>query len=232
MLENLKKEVCKANLDLVTEGLVIQTWGNASAIDRKSGVMVIKPSGVPYSEMKPQHMVCVSLETGKVVEGKLKPSSDTDTHLVLYRAFPEIGGVVHTHSLFATSWAQACLPLLAYGTTQADYWYGDVPCTRKLTAAEIKNDYEANTGHVIVETFKKLKFDAMQHPAVLVASHGPFTWGKDAHDAVHNAAVLEFIAKLNSETLRINPKLKPMQPVLLDKHFMRKHGPGAYYGQK
>jgi L-ribulose-5-phosphate 4-epimerase len=232
MLENLKKEVCKANLDLVTEGLVIQTWGNASAIDRKSGVMVIKPSGVPYSEMKPQHMVCVSLETGKVVEGKLKPSSDTDTHLVLYRAFPKIGGVVHTHSLFATSWAQACLPLLAYGTTQADYWYGDVPCTRKLTAAEIKNDYEANTGHVIVETFKKLKFDAMQHPAVLVASHGPFTWGKDAHDAVHNAAVLEFIAKLNSETLRINPKLKPMQPVLLDKHFMRKHGPGAYYGQK
>ncbi|HLP76091.1 MAG TPA: L-ribulose-5-phosphate 4-epimerase [Candidatus Paceibacterota bacterium] len=232
MLEQLKKDVCKANLDLVTEGLVIQTWGNASAIDRKSGVMVIKPSGVPYSEMKPQHMVCVSLETGKVVEGKLKPSSDTDTHLVLYRAFPEIGGVVHTHSLFATSWAQACQPLLAYGTTQADYWYGDVPCTRKLTASEIKNDYEANTGHVIVETFKKLKFDAMQHPAVLVASHGPFTWGKDAHDAVHNAAVLEFIAKLNSETLRINPKLKPMQPVLLDKHFLRKHGPGAYYGQK
>jgi L-ribulose-5-phosphate 4-epimerase len=232
MLEKLKAEVCKANLDLVAEGLVIQTWGNASAVDRASGIMVIKPSGVPYSEMKPEHMVCVSLETNKVVEGKLKPSSDTDTHAILYRAFPKIGGVVHTHSLFATSWAQACKPLLAYGTTQADYWYGDVPCTRKLTAAEIKNDYEANTGHVIVETFRKLKFDPTQHPAVLVASHGPFTWGKDAHDAVHNASVLEFIAKLNSETLRINPKLKPMQSVLLDKHFMRKHGPKATYGQK
>ena len=232
MLENLKKEVCQANLDLVTEGLVIQTWGNASAIDRASGVMVIKPSGVPYSEMKPEHMVCVSLDTGKVVEGRLKPSSDTDTHLVLYRAFPGIGGVVHTHSLFATSWAQACKPLLAYGTTQADYWYGDVPCTRLMKPKEIKQDYEANTGHVIVETFKKLKFDPLQHPAVLVASHGPFTWGKDVHDAVHNAAVLEFIAKLNSETLRINPKLKPMQSVLLQKHFLRKHGPGAYYGQK
>jgi len=231
MLDNLKAEVCKVNLDLVAEGLVIQTWGNASAVDRASGVMVIKPSGVPYSEMKPEHMVCVSLETNKVVEGSLKPSSDTDTHLILYRAFPKIGGVVHTHSLFATSWAQACKPLLAYGTTQADYWYGDVPCTRKLTPAEIKKDYEANTGQVIVETFKKLKYDPMQHPAVLVASHGPFTWGKDAHDAVHNASVLEFIAKLNSETLRINPKIKPMQSVLLDKHFMRKHGPKATYGQ-
>jgi L-ribulose-5-phosphate 4-epimerase len=201
-------------------------------VDRASGVMVIKPSGVPYSEMKPEHMVCVSLETNKVVEGKLRPSSDTDTHAILYRAFPKIGGVVHTHSLYATAWAQACKPLLAYGTTQADYWYGDVPCTRKLNAAEIKNDYEANTGEVIVETFKKLKYDPMQHPAVLVASHGPFTWGKDAHDAVHNASVLEFIARLNSETLRINPKVKPMQPVLLGKHFLRKHGPGAYYGQK
>ncbi|MDR3377891.1 MAG: L-ribulose-5-phosphate 4-epimerase [Verrucomicrobiae bacterium] len=232
MLEQLKAEVCQANLDLVAEGLVIQTWGNASAVDRASGVMVIKPSGVPYSEMKPEHMVVVSLKDGQVVEGKLKPSSDTATHLVLYRAFAGIGGVVHTHSLFATSWAQANQPLLAYGTTQADYWYGEVPCTRKLTAAEIKNDYEANTGEVIVETFKKSKFDPLQHPAVLVASHGPFTWGKDAHDAVHNASVLEFIARLNSETLRINPKLKPMQSVLLDKHFLRKHGPGAYYGQK
>jgi L-ribulose-5-phosphate 4-epimerase len=232
MFEQLKVEVCRANLDLVTEGLVIQTWGNASAVDRERGVMVIKPSGVPYSEMKPEHMVVVSLADGKVVEGKLKPSSDTPTHLVLYRAFAGIGGVVHTHSLFATSWAQACKPLLAYGTTQADYWYGDVPCTRKLTAAEIKNDYEANTGDVIVATFKKLKFDALQHPAVLVASHGPFTWGKNVHAAVHNASVLEFIARLNSETLRINPKVKPMQSVLLDKHFLRKHGPGAYYGQK
>ena len=232
MLEKLKAEVCQANLDLVAEGLVIQTWGNASAVDRASGVMVIKPSGVPYAEMKPQHMVCVSLATGKVVEGKLKPSSDTDTHLILYRAFADIGGVVHTHSLYATAWAQACQPLLAYGTTQADYWYGDVPCTRKLKPAEIKNDYEANTGEVIVETFRKLNFDPLQHPAVLVASHGPFTWGKDVHDAVHNASVLEFIARLNSETLRINPKIKPMQAALLDKHYLRKHGKNAYYGQK
>ena len=194
--------------------------------------MVIKPSGVPYDGMKPKHMVVVSLATGKVVDGNLKPSSDTQTHLVLYRAWPAIGGVVHTHSLFATAWAQAQKPLLAHGTTQADYWYGDVPCTRLLKPDEIKNDYEANTGEVIVETFKKLKYDPSQHPAVLVASHGPFTWGKDVHDAVHNASVLEFIAKLNSETLRINAKLKPMQGVLLDKHFLRKHGANAYYGQK
>jgi len=232
MLEKLKIEVCRANLDLVAEGLVIQTWGNASAVDRASGVMVIKPSGVPYAEMKPQHMVCVSLATGKVVEGKLKPSSDTATHLVLYRAFPEIGGVVHTHSLFATAWAQARRALPALGTTQADYWHGEVPVTRPLTAAEIKNDYEANTGEVIVETFRKLKYDPLQHPAVLVASHGPFTWGADAHDAVHNASVLEFVARLNSETLRINPQTKPVPPVLLDKHFLRKHGKNAYYGQK
>ncbi len=232
MLEKLKAEVCQANLDLVTEGLVIQTWGNASAVDRERRVMVIKPSGVPYAEMKPEHMVVVSLADGRVVEGNLKPSSDTPTHLMLYRSFVGVGGVVHTHSLYATAWAQACKPLLAYGTTQADYWYGDVPCTRKLTAAEIKNDYEANTGKVIVDAFKRLKFDPLQHPAVLVASHGPFTWGKDVHDAVHNASVLEFIARLNSETLRINPKIKPMQSVLLDKHFLRKHGPGAYYGQK
>ena len=232
MLEKLKEEVCQANLDLVAEGLVIQTWGNASAVDRASDILVIKPSGVPYAQMKPKHMVCVSLKTGDVVEGKLKPSSDTATHRVLYQAFPGIGGVVHTHSLFATAWAQACRPLLAYGTTQADYWYGDVPCTRQLSAVEIKNEYEANTGKVIVATFKKQKLDPQQHPAVLVASHGPFTWGQDVHDAVHNASVLEFIARLNSETLRINPKTRPMQPVLLDKHFLRKHGPGAYYGQK
>ena len=193
-------------MDLVAEGLVIQTWGNASAVDRAQGLMVIKPSGVPYSEMKPEHMVVVSLADGKVVEGHLKPSSDTPTHRVLYRAFAGIGGVVHTHSLFATAWAQACKPLLAYGTTQADYWYGDVPCTRKLSGAEIRQDYEANTGEVIVETFQKLKFDPMQHPAVLVASHGPFTWGADAHDAVHNASVLEFIARLNSETLAHQPQ--------------------------
>ena len=232
MLEQLKKEVCKANLDLVVEGLVIQTWGNVSGIDRERGLVVIKPSGVPYDGMKPEHQVVVSLETGEVVEGKLKPSSDTATHLVLYRAFPEVGGVVHTHSLYATAWAQARKGIASYGTTQADYWYGDVPCTRLLAPKEIKTDYEANTGQVIVETFQKQKLDPMQHPAVLVASHGPFTWGKDAHDAVHNAVVLEFIARLASETLRINPKTQPMQPVLLDKHFLRKHGPGAYYGQR
>jgi L-ribulose-5-phosphate 4-epimerase len=231
MLEKLKAEVCKANLDLVRKGLVIETWGNASAIDRDRGLVVIKPSGVPYDGMMPKHTVVVALDDGKVVEGDLKPSSDTPTHLVLYRAFAEIGGVVHTHSLHATAWAQACKPLLAYGTTQADYWYGEVPCTRLLKPAEIKSDYEANTGHVIVEAFKKAKFDPLQHPAVLVASHGPFTWGKDVADAVHNAGVLEFIAQLNSETLRLNPKLKPMQSVLLDKHFLRKHGATAYYGQ-
>jgi L-ribulose-5-phosphate 4-epimerase len=230
MLEKLKAEVCQANLDLVKEGLVIQTWGNVSGIDRDHDLIVIKPSGVSYDGMKPEHMVVVSLETGNVVEGNLKPSSDTPTHLVLYRAFKDIGGVVHTHSLYATAWAQAGKNLPAYGTTQADYWYGDVPCTRKLTPAEIKDDYEANTGEVMVETFKKL--DPRQHPAVLVASHGPFTWGKDAHDAVHNAVVLEFIARLASETLRLNPKTPPMQSGLLDKHFLRKHGSKAYYGQK
>jgi L-ribulose-5-phosphate 4-epimerase len=232
MLEKLKAEVCRANLDLVRKGLVIETWGNASGVDRARGLMVIKPSGVPYDGMIPKHMVVVSLATGKVVDGQLKPSSDTDTHRVLYRAFPKIGGVVHTHSLFATAWAQAQRGLPSCGTTQADYWYGDVPCTRLLKPDEIKNDYEANTGKVIVETFKKLKFDPMRHPSVLVASHGPFTWGNDVADAVHNAGVLEFIAQLASETLKINPKLKPMQSVLLDKHFLRKHGVNATYGQK
>ncbi|HXI73767.1 MAG TPA: L-ribulose-5-phosphate 4-epimerase [Verrucomicrobiae bacterium] len=232
MLEKLKAEVCRANLDLVRKGLVIETWGNASGVDRARGLMVIKPSGVPYDGMMPKHMVVVSLATGKVADGNLKPSSDTDTHLVLYRAFPKIGGVAHTHSLFATAWAQAQRGLPSYGTTQADYWYGDVPCTRLLKPAEIRSDYEANTGKVIVGTFKKLKFDPMHHPAVLVASHGPFTWGRDVADAVHNAGVLEFIAQLASETLKINPKFKPMQSHLLDKHFLRKHGPGAYYGQK
>jgi L-ribulose-5-phosphate 4-epimerase len=231
MVGNLKAQVCKANLDLVRRGLVIETWGNASGVDRTSGVMVIKPSGVPYDDMKPEHMVAVSLADGKVVEGKLKPSSDTDTHLVLYRAFPQIGGVVHTHSLYATAWAQACRTLPSYGTTQADYWYGDVPCTRKLKTTEIETDYEVNTGQAIVETFNKLKFDPLQHPAVLVASHGPFTWGRDVADAAHNAGVLEFIAQLASETLRINPTTHPMQSALLRKHFLRKHGPKAYYGQ-
>jgi L-ribulose-5-phosphate 4-epimerase len=229
MLEQLKRDVCQANLDLVKAGLVIQTWGNASGIDRRRGLVVIKPSGVPYDGMMPKHMVVVSLQNGKVVEGRLKPSSDTATHLVLYRAFPSIGGIVHTHSLYATAWAQAKKGLPAYGTTQADYWHGEVPCTRRLTTSELQSDYEANTGHIIAERFKKL--DSREHPAVLVASHGPFAWGKDVADAVHNAEVLEFIARLASETLRLNPEVKPMPPALLDKHFLRKHGAHATYGQ-
>ncbi len=229
MLDELKQQVCASNLKLVADGLVIQTWGNASGIDRRRGLIVIKPSGVPYDGMKPKHMVVVSLETGKVVEGHLKPSSDTPTHLVLYRAFPAIGGVVHTHSLYATAWAQARQKIPAYGTTQADYWFGEVPCTRALTPREIKSGYEANTGRVIVETFKRL--NPLQHPAALVASHGPFAWGRDVDDAVHNAVVLEFIARLAGETLRINPKTRPMASALLNKHFLRKHGTNAYYGQ-
>jgi len=232
MLKKLKAQVCQANLDLVARGLVLETWGNASAVDRERGLVIIKPSGVPYDGMKPRHMVVVALKDGKVVDGDLKPSSDTATHLVLYRAFPSIGGVVHTHSLYATAWAQACEPLDALGTTQADYWHGDVPVTRQLKPAEIQKDYEANTGHVIVETFQKFKYDPLHHPAVLVASHGPFTWGTDVAAAVHNAAVLEFIARLNSETRRICPGIKTMPRPLLDKHFLRKHGPKAYYGQK
>ncbi len=230
MLEELKKQVCDANLRLVADGLVIQTWGNASGIDREHDLVVIKPSGVSYAGMKPEHMVVVSLETGKIVDGRLNPSSDTPTHLMLYRAFKHVGGVVHTHSLYATAWAQAGRGIPSYGTTQADYWHGDVPCTRALTPKEIKADYEANTGRVIIETFRKL--DPMQHPAVLVASHGPFTWGRSVADAAHNAVVLEFVARLASETLRLNPKTKPMPAALLDKHFLRKHGPKAYYGQK
>lgn len=230
MLEQLKQDVCQANLDLVKEGLVIQTWGNASGIDREHDLVVIKPSGVPYAGMTPDHMVVVSLETGRVVDGQLKPSSDTPTHLMLYRAFKDVGGVVHTHSLYATAWAQARKSIPAYGTTQADYWYGDVPCTRLLTPEEIATEYEANTGQVIIETFQKL--NPLEHPAVLVASHGPFTWGRDVHEAAHNASVLEFIARLASETLRLNPKVRPMPSALLDKHFQRKHGPKAYYGQK
>jgi L-ribulose-5-phosphate 4-epimerase len=230
MLDQLKRDVCRANLDLVQEGLVIQTWGNASGIDRARGLVVIKPSGVSYGRMKPADMVVVSLKTGRVVEGRLKPSSDTPTHLVLYHAFPEIGGVVHTHSLQATAWAQARRKIPAYGTTQADYWFGEVPCTRAMTPREIKGDYETNTGHVIVESFKKL--NPLEHPAVLVAGHGPFTWGRDVDDAVHNAVVLEFVARLASETLRINPQTKPMESALLQKHFLRKHGKNAYYGQK
>jgi len=229
MLEQLKKAVWQANLDLVKEGLVIQTWGNASGLDRAGGRVVIKPSGVPYEKMKPSHMVVVSLETGEVLEGGLRPSSDTATHLVLYRAFAGIGGIVHTHSLYATAWAQGRRDIPPLGTTHADYCHGSIPCTRLMARQEIEQDYEANTGHVIVERFAKL--DPLACPAVLVASHGPFTWGATVTEAVHHAAVLEHLARLASETLRVQPALKPMQHVLLEKHFFRKHGSGAYYGQ-
>jgi len=230
MLEKLKNQVCKANLDLVKEGLVIQTWGNVSAVDETREYVVIKPSGVAYDIMKPEHMVVVSLKTGAVVEGGLRPSSDTPTHLVLYRAFENVGGIVHTHSLYATAWAQSLCAIPALGTTHADYWYGPVPCTRLMLQKEIETDYEANTGNVIVETFETR--NPMELPAVLVASHGPFAWGADAAGAVHNAIVLEYLARLASETLRLAPQIGPMQKALLDKHFLRKHGAKAYYGQK
>jgi L-ribulose-5-phosphate 4-epimerase len=230
MLEELKRTVCEANQQLVREGLVIHTWGNVSGVDRASGIIVIKPSGVSYDGMTPEHMVVVSLGTGKVVEGDLKPSSDTPTHLILYRAFQDIGGIVHTHSLYATAWAQAQRDIPALGTTHADYFHGPVPCTRSLTAKEIKNDYEANTGLVIVEKFKKL--DPMHVPGVLVASHAPFAWGASLEKAVENAVVLEHVARLASETLRVKSPVKPVPRALLDKHFLRKHGPDATYGQK
>lgn len=226
MLADLKKAVCEANRQLVREGLVIQTFGNVSGVDRASGHLVIKPSGVGYDVLKPQHMVVVSLATGQVVEGKLRPSSDTPTHRVLYNAFQKIGGVVHTHSFAATVWAQARREIPALGTTHADYFYGPVPVTRLLTPKEIRDDYETNTGHVIVERFKKL--DPLAMPAVLVANHAPFVWGKTLADAVHNAVALEFCARLASAT----PTGKPIPRALLDKHFLRKHGPKAYYGQR
>jgi L-ribulose-5-phosphate 4-epimerase len=230
VLEQLKQKVCEANRQLVREGLAIQTWGNVSGVDRASGHLVIKPSGVPYDAMTAEHMVVVSLETGRVVEGDLRPSSDTPTHLVLYRAFAEIGGIAHTHSLYATAWAQARREIPALGTTHADYFHGSVPCTRVLTAKEIKRDYEANTGHVIMEKFKKA--NPLHFPGVLVASHAPFAWGTTVEKAVENAIVLEHLARLASETLHLKPSTKPIQRVLLDKHFLRKHGHDAYYGQK
>jgi L-ribulose-5-phosphate 4-epimerase len=230
MLEELKKLVCDANLKIVAKGLVIETFGNVSGVDRPSGNMVIKPSGVPYEQMKPEDMVVVSLETGQVVESDLRPSSDTPTHLVLYRSFKEIGGVVHTHSLFATAWAQARWEIPCYGTTHADYFYGSVPVTRLMTPEEIHTNYEANTGKVIVERFTRV--DPMKVSAVLVADHGPFTWGATPDEAVHKAVVLEHMARLAIETLRVDPRSQPIQRELLDKHFLRKHGPGAYYGQK
>jgi len=231
MLEALKEEVLKANLELPRYGLVTFTWGNVSAIDRESGLVVIKPSGVEYDVMTAADMVVVDLKTGAVVEGSKKPSSDTPTHLALYRAFPSIGGIVHTHSRHATIWSQAGQDLPAWGTTHADYFYGNIPCTRLMTEAEIEGEYELETGNVIIETFEKRGIDAAQVPAVLVHSHGPFAWGKDANTAVHNAVVLEEIAYMGIFSRQLAPQLPDMQQTLLDKHFLRKHGKNAYYGQ-
>ncbi|MDD6836346.1 MAG: L-ribulose-5-phosphate 4-epimerase [bacterium] len=228
MVEALKEKVFQANLDLVKHGLVIFTWGNVSGIDREQGLVVIKPSGVSYDTMKVDDMVVLDLE-GHVVEGKLKPSSDTPTHLVLYRAFPEIGGVVHTHSTYATAWAQAGCDIPNIGTTHADYFSEAIPCTRQMTQAEVEGDYEAETGNVIVERFQQI--NPVHVPGVLVENHGPFSWGKDANDAVHNAVVMEQLAKMAFIAYNINPQLS-MNPHLITKHFNRKHGPNAYYGQK
>lgn len=229
MLEALKASVLEANLALVKHNLVTFTWGNVSGIDRDSGLVVIKPSGVEYGGMTAEDMVVVDLQTGKVVEGKWKPSSDTPTHLALYKAFPELGGVVHTHSRWATAWAQAGRGIPAYGTTHGDYFYGEIPCTRKMTPEEIGGEYELETGNVIVETFAGKS--AKDIPAVLVHSHGPFAWGTDAENAVHNAVVLEELAFMAFHTEALTPHIGPMQQELLDKHYLRKHGAGAYYGQ-
>ncbi len=232
MLEELKKQVCEANLLLPKYGLVTFTWGNVSGVDREKGLMVIKPSGVAYDGMTPADMVVVSLATGERVEGKWKPSSDTDTHVALYNAFPALGGIVHTHSRWATSFAQAGASVPAMGTTQGDYFYGDIPCIRRMTPAEIGGDYERETGNVIIETFRTQNIDPAQVPAVLVHSHGPFAWGVDAMDAVHNAVVLEEVAFMDYHAIRLNPDAGRMQQELLDKHYLRKHGKNAYYGQK
>jgi L-ribulose-5-phosphate 4-epimerase len=228
LYKELKEEVWKANMDLPRYGLITFTWGNVSGIHRARGIIVIKPSGVPYSELKPEHMVVLDLD-GNKVEGDLKPSSDTPTHLVLYNNFKDIGGVVHTHSSWATSFAQAGKGIMPLGTTHGDYFYGEIPCTRKMTTEEIQGQYEEETGNVIVETFKGI--NPMDIPGVLVNTHGPFTWGRDAHEAVHNAVVLEEVARMAYRTLALNANIGPMDQALLDKHFLRKHGVNAYYGQ-
>ncbi len=230
MLEELKRQVLAANLLLPKHGLVTFTWGNVSGIDRERGLVVIKPSGVDYDEMTAEDLAVVDLE-GRRVEGRWKPSSDTDTHLALYRAFPALGGIVHTHSRWATSFAQAGRGIPAQGTTQGDYFYGEIPCTRRMTPAEIGGSYERETGGVIVETFRDRNIDPAQVPAVLVHSHGPFAWGTDPMNAVHNAVVLEEVAFMDFHAMLLTPGLPPMQQELLDKHYLRKHGPGAYYGQ-
>lgn len=230
MLEKLKQEVCEANLELHKRGIVIYTWGNVSGIDPASGNMVIKPSGIAYEQMKAEDMVVVNVQTGEVVEGKWKPSSDTATHLELYRAFPKIGGITHTHSVNAVAFAQAGLPVPALGTTHADYFYGDIPCTRELTEQEVNEAYEANTGKVIVETLNQMDTDIMAIPAILVKNHGPFTWGKNAAESVYHAVVLETVAEMAMKTMQLNPKSE-LKHYVLDKHYFRKHGAGAYYGQ-
>lgn len=231
MLEELKELVCKANLELPRHGLVTFTWGNVSGVDREKGLMVIKPSGVEYDNMRPEDMVVVSLATGERVEGKWKPSSDTATHVALYNAFPEIGGIVHTHSRWATTFAQAGMNIPAMGTTHADYFYGAIPCTRPMTPEEIRGAYEKETGNVIIETFKTNGIDAMSVPAVNVYSHGPFAWGTDPMNAVHNAVVMEEVAFMAWHAMMIDPGQGSMQQELLDKHYLRKHGKNAYYGQ-
>lgn len=229
-LDQLIESVLQANLDLPRHQLVTFTWGNVSGIDRDSGLVVIKPSGVPYDELEARHMVVLDLD-GNVIQGTCRPSSDTATHLALYRRYPAIGGVVHTHSRWATTWAEACLDLPALGTTHADYFYGDVPCTRQLTADEIAADYELHTGKVIIETFEQRRIDPLAVPGVLVASHGPFAWGKNATEAVHNAVVLEECAMMAFNARMLSPQLHTVDQHLLDKHYYRKHGSGAYYGQ-
>ena len=231
MLEELKKQVYEANMKLPYYGLVTFTWGNVSGLDKEKGLFVIKPSGVDYEKLTPESMVVMDLE-GNKIEGSLNPYSDTSTHLELYKAFPEIGGIVHTHSSYATSWAQAGRSIPCYGTTHADYIYGEVPCVRCLTKEEIEAAYEENTGHLIVNEFARMGKDPMAVPAVLCKTHGPFAWGKDAMDAGHNAGVLEEVAKMAYRTETINPKVAPAPAELQDKHYFRKHGAGAYYGQK
>lgn len=231
MLEELKKKVCEANLELVRRGVVIYTWGNVSGIDREKELVVIKPSGVDYDGMKPEDMVVVDLMTGEVIEGHYKPSSDTPTHLELYRSFPAIGGITHTHSINAVAFAQAGINILALGTTHADYFYGDIPCTRELSKSEVEEAYELNTGKVIVECIKERNIDPMAVPGVVVKNHGPFSWGKDAASSVYHAVVMEVVSEMDLKTLMLNPNAE-MQQYILDKHYLRKHGPNAYYGQK
>ena len=231
MLKSLREAVYEANMELPRRGLVTYTWGNVSAVDRAAGLMVIKPSGVEYEDLSPDKLVVLDLD-GQRVEGSLNPSSDTKTHLELYRAFPEIGGIVHTHSAHAVAWAQAGRDIPCFGTTHADYFYGPVPCARALSPEEVEDDYEGSTGRVIVETFRERGLNPVHVPGVICRSHGPFTWGRDAAQAVYHAAVLEEVAKMAIFTVQINPEALPAPQHVLDKHFMRKHGPNAYYGQK